>query len=529
MQAADGALFCPRRGINAGATQHLQTETRSLLQTRLKAVALLCAVPSALSVIRFFFVNPAGMWSPLVLSVVCAACWAFLRQERLPHTTLKVAGATMFAAMVGAISVNILVILGDALSAGDFGLYHANANRLPGIYLLVMLAYAMLIPSTWRETLVVVVGIIVASLIAPLALMWAYGPVFEAAGDSIDRVEQISFALLQLFTGGFFAVYGSNIINSYRRNAAESDDAGMYRLLGKLGEGGMGEMWRAEHRMLARPAAIKIIRADLLDSSGARDTANKRFTREARATAALQSPNTVQLYDFGVTQEGTFFCVMEMLQGMDMEDLVKRYGPIRPERAVHLLLQAARSLEEAHHRGLIHRDIKPGNLHVGVFAGATDWVKALDFGLVKSSADEMAGQTALTMEGVTTGTPAYFPPEMAAGAAAADVRSDIYALSAVAYWLVTGELVFAADTPLEVVLQHVQKEPIPPSQRTETPIPPELETAILAGLSKDPAKRPQNMGDFAARLAAVDAGDWAPADSTEWWRLHEPETLAGIA
>jgi hypothetical protein len=490
---------------------------------------MLCAIPTGLAVLRFVFVNPTGMWAPLALSLTCAACWAFLRQPRLPHTTLVVVGMVLFVAMLGAIGVNAFLILGEALTTADYGLYHANANRLPGIYLLIMLGYAMLIPSQWRSTLWAVVGIIAASLAAPLALMSVYGPAFDAAGASIDRAEQISFALLMLFTGGFFAVYGSHIINNFRRNAAEASDASMYRLLGKLGEGGMGEVWRAEHRMLARPAAIKIIRPDLLGAGGASDTATKRFAREARATAALQSPNTVQLYDFGSTHDGTFFYVMEMLHGMDMEDLVKRYGPMRPARVVHLLRQAALSLQEAHDHGLVHRDIKPGNLHVGVFAGEPDWVKVLDFGLVKSSAEDQAGQTALTMEGVTTGTPAYFPPEMAAGAAAADVRSDIYALSAVAYWLVTGDLVFAADTPLEMVLQHVREEPVPPSQRVETPIPAKLEETILAGLSKDPALRPQTMREFAERLGDAGAGDWGPKEAADWWQLHEPETLGGAA
>jgi serine/threonine-protein kinase len=323
-------------------------------------------------------------------------------------------------------------------------------------------------------------------------------------------------------------VIGSNTIHGFRRAAAETDDAGMYRLLGKLGEGGMGEVWSAEHRMLARPAAIKIIRPELLGASAAADTATRRFTREAQATARLQSPNTVHLYDFGATQDGTFFYVMEMLKGMDLEDMVKRYGPIRPERAVHLLIQAADSLQEAHSRSLIHRDIKPGNIHVGCYAGHADWVKVLDFGLVKST-DADKDQTALTMEGVTTGTPAYFPPEMARGAGAADVRSDIYALSAVAYWMLTGQLVFTADTALEMVLQHVQEPPVPPSQRCETPIPPALEKAIMAGLRKKPDERPQTMREFATMLSEVGLAPWTEADANEWWRLHEPDVLSGAA
>jgi hypothetical protein len=527
MEAEDGALFCPRRGVNAGATKRLQADTRTLLQDRLRALALIAIVPAALSCVRFLFVDPIGAWGAGAFTLVGAGCWLFLRQPRRSRTELNIAGTILIAGMLLSIGVNSYLLLGEAIGAGDFGSYRAQVNRLPGLYLLIMLAYALFIPSRWQQTLKVVLGMVVAAVIPGLALEWTHQEAFTAARESINIAEQMSFTLLMLFSGAMFAVFGSYVIHGYRRAAAEVDDAGMYRLLGKLGEGGMGEVWRAEHRMLARPAAIKIIRPELLGAAGAADMARRRFTREARATAALQSPNTVQLYDFGATQDGTFFYVMEMLRGMDMEDLVKRYGPMPPARAVHLLRQAAMSLQEAHDRGLIHRDVKPGNLHVGVVAGQADWVKVLDFGLVRSFAAERAGEH-LTVEGVTTGTPAYFPPEMAAGAQAADARSDVYALAAVGYWLITGQLIFTANTPLEMVLQHVQKQPVPPSQRTETVVPPALETAILAGLSKDPAERPQSMREFASLLAAS-VGDWTADQATEWWRLHEPESLGEVA
>ncbi len=526
--AEEAELFCPRGGMKAGATQRLESETRELLQHRLRALALICIVSSALGTIRFFFTDPMGAWAPGALTLVAAASWVYLRRPKLPLFVLRAVGVGILAAMLLAVGVNSYLLLGEALVAGDYAFYRAQVNRLPGIYILFMLAYAMFIPSRWQQTLRVVLVTVVAAMVPTVALMWAYNEDFMAAGDTFRTAEQISFGLLMTFSGGAIAIFGSYIINNYRRAAAEVGDAGMYHLLGRLGEGGMGEVWSAEHRMLARPAAIKIIRPDLLGATDVAATATKRFQREARATAALQSPHTVQLYDFGVTQEGTFFYVMEMLRGMDMEDLVKRYGPVRPERAVDLLRQAAVSLQEAHGRGLVHRDVKPGNLHVGVFAGRADWVKVLDFGLVKSFADDRAGTGGLTVEGVTTGTPAYFPPEMAAGASAADARSDIYALAAVGYWLVTGQLVFSGNTPLEMVLQHVQQQPVPPSQRTENVVPPALERTILAGLSKNPDDRPQSMREFAKMLGAAGAGDWNTEQATEWWRLHEPEALGAV-
>ncbi|NKB89073.1 MAG: protein kinase [Acidobacteria bacterium] len=529
MTAADGVLFCPRRGVNPGATQRLRKDTTKLLHSRLRTLVWLLLATSAASFGRFLLLGQvAGMAGTGFLIGASVVAALYLRPATRTTPQLRATTLAVFLAGLVGIGINTFLILGEALQAADYGFYHAQANRLPGIYLLLMLAYAIFIPAPWKQALVACALIVVGGIVPSLGLMWSYRGAFQAAGASIDRVEQVSFTLMMLLIGALFAVIGSHTIHGYRRAAAETDDAGMYRLLGKLGEGGMGEVWRAEHRMLARPAAIKIIRPELLGVSSAEDTATRRFTREARATAKLQSPNTVDLYDFGSTQDGIFFYVMEMLDGMDLEDMVKNFGPMRPARVVHLLTQAADSLQEAHNRGLTHRDIKPGNLHVGFYAGRADWVKVLDFGLVKAS-DEVEGQTALTMEGVTTGTPAYFPPEMARGAAAADARSDIYALAAVGYWMLTGELVFAGNTALEMVLQHVQETPLPVSQRTELPVPPALEAAIMAGLSKNPDERSQTMREFATMLANSDLARWTDAEALEWWRLHEPDVLGGAA
>jgi hypothetical protein len=522
-------LFCPRRGVNPGAAERLAVETRKLLHVRLRTLALLLAVTAGLAVVRFALFNTLGIPGSAGGAIVALACWLVLRRARLSMPTLHGLTAVLFGALLLAIGLNTYLLLGDALDRGDYVYYLAHGNRLPGVYLLLMLAYAIFIPSRWPQAVLACGVIAVGGVVPGLLLHLTHPEGVEAAAGIISRTELLSFSLLTLVVGALFAVIGSHLIHGYRRSAADATDAGMYQLLGKLGEGGMGEVWRARHRALARPAAIKIIRPELLGSSDKAATAAKRFTREARATAALQSPHTVQLFDFGTTRDGTFFYVMEMLRGMDLEDLVRRYGPQPASRAVYLLRQAALSLHEAHTRGLIHRDVKPGNIHVGVFAGEPDWVKVLDFGLVKSFGEDAADQTALTIEGVTTGTPAYFPPEMALGAKAADSRSDIYALAAVGYWLVTGELVFPGETPLEMVLHHVQQEPVPPSQRTENPVPPGLEQAILSGLSKDPEHRPQTMLEFADLLSAGVETEWTEVDAGSWWQLHEPEQVQASA
>ncbi len=520
----EGLLFCPRRGLNAGATQRLESQTASLLQSRLVAVAIIVLVGSALAAARFAVYDPNGVPVTLFNVVLAVSVLLSLRRWRLQEGGLRILEAFLLGAMVLSTALNQVMLLGVDIRGGNLLNYTLQANRMPGIYVLFMALYAILIPARWTQTLGYVLAVSGVGVAAQLAPFYVYPQLRQFA--EINMAEQASFVLFMMVLGGFLAVFGTWVISGYRKAAAEAGDAGMYRLLGKLGEGGMGEVWRAEHRMLARPAAIKIIRPEMLGGKVDPGMVTARFTREARATATLRSPNTVQLYDFGVTEGGTFFYVMEFLSGLDLEQLVERFGPLPPARAAHLLAQAARSLGEAHARGLVHRDIKPANLHVGALADEYDWLKVLDFGLVKSFDNSEGAATSLTVEGVATGTPAYFPPEMARGASAADERTDVYALAAVGYWLLTGALVFEGVTAMEMVLKHVQEEPVPPSKRSEVEISPSLDQAILAGLHKAPEDRPQSMAEFAQLLAEADTGArWTQRHAVEWWRLHLPEQI----
>ena len=249
----------------------------------------------------------------------------------------------------------------------------------------------------------------------------------------------------------------------------------------------------------------------------------RRFEREAQATASLRSPHRVELYDFGVTNDGVFYYVMEYLDGLDLDTLVKTHGPIPPDRASYLLRQVCRSLGDAHRNGLIHRDVKPGNIYVCRMGLDYDFIKVLDFGLVKR---EKAGNELtrdLTLEGVTTGTPAYMAPEMVLGKEQVDARTDLYALGAVAYWLLTGQLVFEQDTAMAKVVDHVKAEPLPPSQRTELEIPEELDRIVLKCLEKDPDKRFQSAMELEAELAAYSGPNgWNAKSAEKWWQFHRP-------
>jgi serine/threonine-protein kinase len=299
---------------------------------------------------------------------------------------------------------------------------------------------------------------------------------------------------------------------------------GSYELIELIGKGGMGEVWRARHRMLARMSALKLIRPETLTVDGEDGSLLmlRRFEREARATATLRSPHTVALYDYGTSEDGCFYYVMELLEGLDLETLVQRFGPVPAGRTISLLSQTAKSLVEAHEKGLVHRDIKPKNIFVCRMGTEADFVKVLDFGLVKQLAAEDK-QTLLTRRGVTTGTPQYMAPEVVMGKEDFDGRADIYSLGCVAYWLLTGHLVFDEETAMGAALAHVQTVPVPPSRRTELEIPEALESIVLQCLEKDPANRPQTARALLGLLeACAGAEPWTARDAELWWNLHIP-------
>jgi hypothetical protein len=302
-------------------------------------------------------------------------------------------------------------------------------------------------------------------------------------------------------------------------------ELGSYRLVSRIGEGGMGEVWKASHQMLARAAAIKLVRPQAGQGSGHQaEVSARRFKREANVIAGLQSPHTVYLYDFGVSADGRFYYVMELLDGISLQAFVTGFGPQPASRVVSILRQACLSLEEAHRQDLVHRDLKPSNIMLCKFALTYDFVKVVDFGLAKCL--NMEDTTQLTIAGTTTGTPAYMAPEIALGESNVDGRADVYALGCVAYFLLTGTLVFQHPNATTLALQHVQAAPDRPSQRTELPIPAALETIVLGCLAKKPADRPASAGELGQQLAACGVPVWTDQDAEAWWDRNLPSTSA---
>jgi serine/threonine-protein kinase len=363
----------------------------------------------------------------------------------------------------------------------------------------------------------------------------AMGPLYLLVFSWLYEVplpEHVIFDLsFPLFVCAGIAGMSSAVIARFRKDVDRAQQLGSYRLEERLGKGGMGEVWRARHHMLVRPSAIKLIRPGALDSAhtGASPDSRilRRFEREVQATASLQSPHTISVYDFGTTDEGSFYYVMELLNGLDTRSLVERFGPLPEARVVHMLRQVCESLEEAHQSGLIHRDIKPANIFVCRLGLHFDFVKVLDFGLVKTIEDTKAADTRLTAEGIATGTPATMAPEVALGRPELDARIDIYSLGCVAYWLVTGQEVFEAETPMALVLKHVQEKPVLPSQRTELPLSGGFEELVMACLEKDPSDRPGSAHELLRRLQACPASDgWDRERGRQWWQKHMPEMAA---
>jgi eukaryotic-like serine/threonine-protein kinase len=382
---------------------------------------------------------------------------------------------------------------------------------------IIILLFAAIIPSPPRKTFIV--ALLAASMDPLAALIW------KVAGQDIPGANYVFFNAFPNYLCAAIAPLISHIITGLGREVKKAREMGSYVLGDLIGAGGMGEVWQATHRFLARPAAVKLIKPQVLGAMTRQqsDVLVQRFRREAQAAAMLRSPHTIHLYDFGVTRDGTFYYVMELLNGMDLQTLVSTYGPLPPARAIYLLKQACESLAEAHDRGLVHRDIKPANIHVCRMGHYSDWVKVLDFGLVKSQAGAVQ-EIGLTAPNMMTGTPAYLSPESALGELV-DRRTDIYALGCVAYWMLTGRYVFTGDSAVQIVARHVSSDPSPPSRHSGFDVSPALDRVVLDCLAKKPSDRPATARELCDRLSECEVETvWTREDARVWWETRmDPE------
>jgi hypothetical protein len=495
-------------------------EARALLQRRLAAyvgfLALLwvlvsvTAYASAAIWMPELLKAPQAAWTGLVhngATVALAIIWCLLQWGRRSMTALSV--LDVVATLGQACVMGVLMPGVDIHFRPDLNMSLGLATMLTG--------RAAVVPSSGTRTLAiglasaaaVAAGAVAMHLRVPAAARWPL-----AAQVGIAQVGMWLAFIVLLSTTVSRVIYG------LARQVQEAARLGQYTLERKIGQGAMGVVYLARHALLRRPTAIKLMAND---EAGAR--AQERFEREVQATSGLRHPNTVAIYDYGHTPAGVFYYAMEYLDGVDLERLLGHEGPLPEGRVAHILVQVAGALDEAHAAGLIHRDIKPSNIIVCDYGRQPDFVKVLDFGLVKETEADGASVSQSGV-GAMVGTPLYMAPEAITAPSTIDGRADLYALGAVAYALLTGQPPFAGATAVEVFGQHLHAPVVPPSHLRSEALSPALETLVLACLAKDRHQRPASAAELAERLRRCPVSPWSRADARAWWDRAGPQVTA---
>jgi serine/threonine-protein kinase len=430
--------------------------------------------------------------------------------------------------VIRVIEISTIVVGSAAYMA--MGMYIPELGRPEYVLLLIMtitlVARAVWVPSHARHTLMLGVGIGIPFLATTYAYYLGIDPSrYEAIDPEFSRLSAATVARSMVVGVGtwwlavlLLSTLATRVIYGLRRQADRAKQLGQYTLVEKLGEGGMGVVYRAKHAMLRRPTAVKLLHPDK-----AGHAALERFEKEVQLTAKLTHANTVTIFDYGRTPDGVFYYAMELLDGPSLQDVVSIDGPLPPGRVLHLIAQAAGALAEAHSVGLIHRDIKPANIMVVQQGGVHDVVKVVDFGLVKELEQDVS--VSLTAANAVTGTPQYMSPESITSPEKVDGRSDLYALGAVAYYLLAGDHVFRGSSVVEVCSHHLHTEPGPIAELRGEDVPEAIEALVRECLQKDPAARPQTAGELRRRLLDLaEAHPWSEDDARAWWEHYEAET-----
>jgi serine/threonine-protein kinase len=508
-----------------GSLPRLTGEIRDLVEIRLHEVALL--VTGGWSMVLLLCLSGFdGLFNLAHLGVGCiaamavttfvfVACWASLRiGPRFSLGWLRAYEAVFLWGSVLCAAWLRYAAVGHALEQSPLDrfmvLYASALSSL--IWMTVFVIYGIFAPNTGRRLLLMNLGV-AGVLLAVEAVLWTGRP----PSDRGLFFSSLLITLMAVFLGVGIATYGSFKLGSAHAEAVSARrqlrELGRYRLIRRLGAGAMGEVYLAEHTLLRRPCAVKLIRPSGVEG----ETQVARFAREVQATAALTHPNTVEIYDYGRAEDGTFYYAMEYLPGFNLDQLGTQHGPLPPGRVIHLLRPVCGALREAHGLGLVHRDIKPANIIVCQRGGIHDVVKLLDFGLVRTI-DARAGEGKLTQEGAIAGTPEYMSPEQAEGSVALDGRSDIYSLGAVAYFLLTGRPPFQKATALQLLFAHV-REAVQPIRALRPEVPAELEAVVLRCLEKERGRRFADVASLEQALAECQRGvPWTEEQAAEWWR-----------
>ncbi len=449
------------------------------------------------------------------LVAIAASALLFAYLQFTSHTLRVKAHAGLVYMVINAVGVALLNTWAKPLT--DAALSELSWNTI------VILCASMIMPATPRTMLV---AALVSASTDPLGVWIAH-----LRGHEVPTALNTLVLFMPNYACAVVAIVPATVLHRLGRRLRHARELGSYHLVKLLGRGGMGEVWLGRHQLLARSAAVKLVRPELLGAGSESEAAVmlRRFEREAQATAALTSPHSIRLFDFGVTEDRTFYYVMELLAGRDLETLVREFGPLPAHRALFVLRQICHSLADAHARGLVHRDITPANIYLCRMGLDYDFVKVLDFGLVSFCDRRAVEHTLITGPRTTTGTPAFMAPELIVDGQV-DERADVYSLGCVAYYLLTGQLVFDEESAMKMFLQHLQTPPLPPSQRTELFIPAEVDAFVLACLEKDPSRRPQNAEALLRLLEQPRAtASWTNDAARTWWQRHLPELAGPLA
>lgn len=522
-EAAAAAAPAPKKSrkvaLVAGNAPSLNTETNSLLQTRLRALVNFILFANVLLLGITFFGSDYQLFGShdhyLTVSIIqvlflCFLCGVLYSQHDHAHSSLKmVEYALFFGQTMFWIFDRFFAVVKDAAS-GDYTdlLVDDRESAIPLI--LLMVVYGMFIPNNWRAAARVVIPMAMAPVVA-LTLVTVLHPELQDRVSLITAPSRLGPLYVLLFLVVILSLYGASVTNKMRQEVHKAKKFGQYQLQTQIGKGGMGEVHLAEHELLKRPCALKLIRPEAAGD----ELALARFEREVQTTASLTHPNTIAIYDYGRAQDNSFYYVMEYLPGMSADELIHECGRISPGRTIYLLRQVCSALADAHSAGLIHRDLKPANIFISERGGLCDFVKVLDFGLVKLTSDPAALQ--LTGTQVICGTPMYMSPEQALGESGLDARCDIYALGAIAYSMLTGRPPFEGSSPVSIMIAHARDEVKPPRE-IGVELPEDIEAVVLKCLSKSVDDRYADVIALDQALAACDsAGDWDGQKAAVWW------------
>jgi tRNA A-37 threonylcarbamoyl transferase component Bud32 len=508
----------PKIALIEGSTPHMSDETRGLLRRRLRvaAVLLLAGFSTFLAWVltmsafdQILMVAPHLLaWHVAVTALLGLLAWKLCAKCDLSLPVLRVAEALVF----GAPALFFLILDYERLIVNATRVDHPFVPYIVSGWMLLIFCYAMFVPNTTRRAAIVITLLAAAPIVLNYFVYWT-SPAFAALVNT-DFRDALTEQTLKMALAGLTAVVGVQSIGMLRREAFVAKQLGQYRLKRLLGSGGMGEVYLAEHQMMKRPCAVKVIRAEKAGDP----QVLARFEREVRATAKLSHWNSIEIYDYGRTADGTFYYVMEFLPGYTLGELIKDHGPFPTARLIYLMRQVCDALAEAHGQGLVHRDIKPANIFCAYRGGIFDVAKVLDFGLAKPLSD--ATDAGLTQEGSITGSPLFMSPEQATSSDSVDGRSDIYSLGAVMYFMATGRAPFEYSSPLKVMIAHASEDPEPP-RLLNGDVPPEFEEIILRSLEKRPDDRFQTVQELREALDRVPLEvEWTARDAADWWRNH---------